>query len=107
MKVIANMEQENIFDNFTKEFVDTLNHQLDVAILECLEKNNLNPREVVLLQPREPFSGKYWFVPKRFAPKVGENVDFSKCYLICEFKLKERVNEICQNSSQKSTDLKD
>lgn len=87
----------NVLSNFTEEFVNTLNHQLDVAILECLEKNKLNPREVVLLQPREPFSGKYWFVPKSFAPKVGENVDFSKCYLICEFKLKERMNEICQN----------
>ena len=42
---------ENIFDNFTKEFVDDLNHQLDVAILECLTKNKLNPREVVLLLP--------------------------------------------------------
>lgn len=92
-KVIADMEQENIFDSFTKEFVDELNHQLDVAILECLTKNNLNPREVVLLQPREPFNGKYWFIPKRFEPKVGETIDFSKCYLICEFKLKERDNK--------------
>ena len=51
--------------------------------------------------------GKYWFIPKRFEPEVGGTIDFSKCYLICEFKLKERANEICQNSSQKSTDLKD
>lgn len=97
----------DVLDSFTKEFVDNLNHELDVAILECITKNHLNPKDIVLLQPREPFNGKYWFIPKRFEPEVGGTIDFSKCYLICEFKLKERANEICQNSSQKSTDLKD
>lgn len=105
------MEQENIsvngLFNFTKEFVDTLNHQLDVAILECLEKNHLVAKDCELLSPRTPFDGKYYLIPKKYAPKVGEQIDFSKAFTVCEFKLKERANEICQNSSQKSTDLKD
>ena len=47
----------DVLDSFTKEFVDNLNHELDVAILECITKNHLNPKDIVLLQPREPFNG--------------------------------------------------
>lgn len=92
MKAGVKME-EKITDMFEKDSVDMLNHQLDVAILECLEKNHLVAKECELLSPRTPFDGKYYLIPKKYAPKVGEMIDFSKAFVVCEFKMKERKNK--------------
>lgn len=82
--------EENLTEIFNETFVDKLNHELDVAILECLEKNKLAAKDCELLSPRNPFDGKYYLIPKKYAPKVGEKADLTKAYVVCEFKLKER-----------------
>ena len=63
------------------------NSKLDAMIQKCIEDNNINPKECVLIEPTT-FSGKYYILPKKFNKiKNGEKVDLSKAWYVGEIKM--------------------
>lgn len=89
--MIKPIDWTNVVGLFAIDVERKMKQKLDCSILECIKKNNLTIEDVDLIQPSNPFEGKYYLLPKKYSPEVGERADLSKAYFITEMTLKELI----------------
>ncbi len=78
---------EQLAELLSEDMLEEYNSKLDSMIQKCIEENNLNPKECVLIEPMT-FSGKYYILPKKFSKiKNGDSVDLNKAYYVGEINM--------------------
>lgn len=78
---------EQLAELLSEDMLEEYNNKLDAMIQKCIEENNLDPKNCVLIEP-PTFSGKYYILPKKFSRiKNGQHVDLSKAYFIGEINM--------------------